>query len=269
MVKGLGDNPIWQRLTRERSRVSLRGAIRIGIVLWLSSLGTGLYSFLANRGRWTPVNTLLLDVAWTITLLSPLAITAAAAILTARDGRSQLGQLARISLLPDSTLMQGYLFSTLYRSRLLLATFIGLSPILVIGMMQLHIRYRFATICYPGSSCNVSAVMTPPHVVGPLVSFACVIIGVMGLNWLGALLGVGLALLVRRAAEITIAFVGLVYAIGAALLVMVTARSVISLPYDNLLTVLAFVLPAWIPYSLAVLATRAVVRQFAATPILA
>src|SRR4026209_2752246 len=110
MVKDLAENPIWQRLTRGRHRQSLWGMIRIVVILLALSLAISLYSFLVDRGRWTPLYTLMFDVAWAVTLLSPLAITATAAILTARDGRSQMGQLARISPLPQATLMQGYLF---------------------------------------------------------------------------------------------------------------------------------------------------------------
>lgn len=269
MVRKLADNPIWQRLTGGRHHPSLRVTICMAVALLALSFATGLYLFLVDRGRWSPLYTLVFDVAWAVTLLSPLAITATAAILTTRDGRSQLGQLMRITLIPGATLMQGYLYSTLYRLRLLLAVYIGLSPLLVIGMMQVHIRYRFATICYPGSSCNVAAVLTPPHVAGPLIAFTGVVIAVLGLTWLGAVLGVGLALWARRVTEIALGLAALVYALGAGLLAAMLLRDAAALPYDNFRTVLAFVAPALIPYALAPITARLVVRRFAATPILA
>jgi len=269
MLKGLGDNPIMQRLVRGRRGPSLRNSIRITLALLVSSFATGLYSFVMDRGRWTPFHTFMFDVAWATTLLLPLVIMVTAAIQTARDGRSQLGQLVRISPLPNTTHLQGYLFSTLHQLRLLLAAYVGLSPFLITGMMQTHIRYRFATICYPGSSCNVNAVMTPAHVAGPLIAFAGVVIAVMGINWLGAVLGVGLALWARRATEIAVGLVALVYSLGVGLLVAMMFRDAAALPYDSIPTVLAFVAPAWIPYALAPTAARLVVRQFAMTPVLA
>src|SRR5258705_935103 len=258
MVKDLADNPIWQRLTRGWHRPSLWGMICIAVVLLALSLAIGLYSFLVDRGRWTPLYTLMFDVAWAVTLLSPLAITMTAAILTARDGRSEIGQLVRISLLSHAALMQGYLFSAFHRLRLLLTVYVGLSPLLVIGMMQIHISYRFATICYPGSSCGIDSVMAPPHIAGPLIAYAGVIIAVLGLNWLGAVLGVGLALLARRATETVIGLAALVYVLGAGLLVTVLARDAAALPYNSIQTILAFVAPSWIPYALAPTTARLV-----------
>jgi hypothetical protein len=261
MIGELADNPILTRLVEHSRWPSLRVTARLASGLALISLSISLYSYLLGRGRWTAINSLLLGMAWAATLLSPMVVTATALTLTSREARSQKGQLIRLTALPERTMAQGYIFSTLFRLRLLLMADVGLWPILIIGMLQLHIRYRFATVCYPGSSCGIEAVMRPPHVSGPLIVFTGVAIGVFGLNLLGAALGVWLGLWVGRAAEIITGVLVLVCLLGTALTGMMLYQDATALPYDDPWTILAFVLPIWIPYALSPVIMRLAARQ--------
>jgi len=259
-------NPfISQTLLRSRWP-SPRATVAIAMGIFLLSMAVSLTSFLVYRGQWTVANTVLLDTAWAVALLAPTVSAVTAIFLTAREARSDQGQLVRLSRLPESVLARGYVFLALFRLRLIMAALVGLSPLLVVGMTQLHIRYRFATICYPGSSCSVQAVMSTPHIVGPLAIFGSVVIALGGLSLCGTALGVWIGLQPRKSAEFAASAIGPIGFGLAGLAAIVLARNAVYLRYDNLPTILAFVAPIWIPYALTGIAWRLTIRRLRAHP---
>ena len=60
----------------------------------------------------------------------------------------------------------------------------------------------------------------------------------------------------------------LIGATSGYLIAAVIARDAAAMPYDNATTVLAFVAPIWIPFALAPVVTRVVVRRLAAAAVI-
>jgi hypothetical protein len=125
-------NPIFQRLTRHTyAPFSLREAV------WLAGVGV-LVLIVSLIG---PVST---DIAGTLSGLSRLAAglvypavalfgAMMAASITGRDASTDLYQLMRQTPVVSTDIVWGYIFTTLYRLRALLALMIALLPALLFG----------------------------------------------------------------------------------------------------------------------------------------
>ena len=210
-------NPAFARLTRDCKWPSGRAALWVGfvvgvVVLFLTSQSALRMKTLALG----PLSTILLIAAWAVTLLTSPITAVVATILTSRDVHSGSHELVRLTMLPEAAMVQGYVFATLYRVRLLIALTIGLMPALAVGMFQVGLALSIIFSSYYSLQ-GIPAYPVEPLDAGMMemsLVFTIMTIGLWGMNLLAAATGVGLALCLRG---------NIIANIGAPLFVLVTA----------------------------------------------
>lgn len=161
------DNPLVPRLIGRSGWPSPRGAVWLAIGLALAILAFTVKELMS----WYPPSAtlrFLLLTSFGLDALTPVAISLMAVMITVRDVSSEEFQLLNATLLSDEDFVQSYVFATLYRARFLLILMAGLMPVPIVELAWFY----------------------PISILGVL-PFS---IGMWGVVWLAAALGVGLAL---------------------------------------------------------------------------
>ncbi len=206
-------NPLVERLTRRGKWPSGRAALWLAFGLGLASLAVATWETLRMESDQPGLaSMILLALAWLLTILTPPITAVFATILVSRDARSETYDLLHVTTLSEAALVRGYVFAALHRVRVLLALIVGLMPALAVGMVQVGIAvavifYSIMLYPYPGyqdGPYGASPGLDPVHVTGPALACMAIAIGLWGLNWPAAALGVGLALRWRESAVVTI-----------------------------------------------------------------
>ncbi len=196
-------NPLMERLARRGRWPSVRAALWLAFGLGLAGLAVTTRATLRMESDQLDLSsTILLALAWLVTILSPPITSVVATILVSRDASSEMYELLRLATLSEAVLVKGYVFAALHRVRVLLALVVGLMPALAVGMVQVGILV--AVILYSimldyyayfqDELYRISSGIDPACVTVPALACMAIAIGLWGLNWPAAALGVGLAL---------------------------------------------------------------------------
>ncbi len=230
-------NPLVERLTRRGRWPSVRAALWLAFGLGLAGLAVTTWETLRMESdKLGAFSTILLALAWLVTILSPPITSVVAIILVSRDASSEMYKLLRLTTLSEAMLVKGYVFAALHRVRVLLALVVGLMPALAVGMVQVSILITviFYSIMlnyyayFQDELYRISSGIDPACVTVPSLACMAIVIGLWGLNWPAAALGVGLALRWRGRVIVTI--------IAPLVTLLVTLLVAISLPVFVLLT---------------------------------
>jgi hypothetical protein len=223
----ISHNPILDRLMRRSAGPSLWVTAALGALTALSSYAISREATLyfepviaalvglRRTGLFFPLNTLalLLDSAgrdpfeallmivllapWPLAILTPALAALTGASLAARDLRDGQLALIRLSGLRPAARVGGYVWGTLYRLRAWIALSAVLIPALVYSLLLMWVVKIGAWIVRSGTLVRVpfQAWMIPDVGLVPLtLSFLALALGLWGLTWLEAALGVSLAL---------------------------------------------------------------------------
>jgi len=269
-------NPLVERLTRRGRWPSVRAALWLAFGLGLAGLAvTTLATLRMESDQLDLSSTILLALAWLVTILSPPITSIVAIILVSRDASSEMYELLHLTTLSEAVLVKGYVFATLHRVRVLLALLVGLMPALAVGMVQVSI---LVAVIFYSMMLNYSAYLQdelyrissgidPAYVTGPALACMAIAIGLWGLNWPAAALGVGLALRWRGRVIVTIIapmvtlLVTLLIAISLSVLVMLLtsddmSRSYWGQPYYGAIMLAISLFALLAPYALGAGMTR-------------
>jgi hypothetical protein len=179
-----------------------------------------------------------------IQLLCASLIAASAALQTARDARTEQYQLLRLTNIADIGVVKSYIVAALYRWWMLLIVGIGLLPALLLCQVEMHrlalVRDGLQSPCvgpliaclghYRGvaAQANAAALTQRP---GWVLIFAGVAIGLLGINFLAAAVGVGSAFRSRDVMPPAVsALVAWLALIGLAGVTINMLRSISSIP---------------------------------------
>ena len=226
-------NPVVARLTRRGKWPSARAALWLAFGLGLASLAITTWETLhMESDKLGTFSTVLLVLVLLVTILSPPITAVVATILASRDVRNEMHELLRVTTLSEATLVKGYVFAALHRMRILLMLVVGLMPALAVGMVQVGILVSviFYSMMLPPPPYSLDGTYgSPPgidsaDVTGPALASIAFSIGLWGLHWLAAALGVGLALRWGGSTMVTIIapMAMLLIAIGLPVLVLLT-----------------------------------------------
>jgi hypothetical protein len=233
---------------------ALSGSGRTGPFFPLNTL-----ALLLDSARRDPLDALLMVVLlapWPVAILTPAVAAFSGASLAARDVWNGQLDLIRLSGLRPAVRLGGYVWGTLYRLRVWIALSAGLMPALVYSLLLMWVVKIGTWIIRSGTLIRVpfQEWMIPDVGLIPLMlAFIALALGLWGLIWLGAALGVGLALWWCSAR----------WAALGALLVMLTYLAVVTVLTVALL-MSPVIPPQWwvavlvllFPYLLALAATR-------------
>lgn len=228
-------NPLVIRFTRRSRWPSIRAAFWLTFGLGVTSLVVATRATLHLREAYFELLTLgLLLISLAMTLLTPSLVALVAVALTGRDVRSDLHDLLCTTPLSEAALVQGYIFGVLHRLRVLLVVVVGMMPAFVVGMFQFQLdlvysgiflslpHYAVAQNYYDrfhhySEACTFILIRNTLLILGT-------VIGMWGMNGVGAALGVGVALRWRKSAVAALAAVltalGMLLATAALLVVM-------------------------------------------------
>jgi len=231
-------NPLVERLARRGRWPSVRAALWLAFGLGLAGLAVATRATLRMESDQLDISsTILLALAWLVTILSPPVTAVVATILVSRDASSEMYELLRLATLSEAVLVKGHVFAALHRVRALLALVVGLMPALVVGMVQVSILVAvifysimldYSVYLQEDELYRISSGIDPAYVTGQALACMAIAIGLWGLNWPAAALGVGLALRWRGRVTVTI--------IAPMVTLLVTLLIAISLPVFVLLT---------------------------------
>lgn len=152
----------------------------------------------------------LLILAGLVTILGPAGTALLAGVITGRDAQDRTHTLVTgLTPLTGADLVGGYRAAVLFKSRAWLIFSAGLLPLPVLGMIA--IRYietvlTFATLRFAGFQiviCQPQMARVCIHresldLTWQSLTFLALALGLWGLNWLAAEIGIGLALWLRR-----------------------------------------------------------------------
>ena len=224
-------NPLVERLARRGRWPSVRAALCLVFGLGLASLAVTTWATLRMESVQLDLSsTILLALAWLLTILTPPITSVVAIILVSHDASSEMYELLHLTTLSEAMLVKGYIFAALHRVRALLALVVGLMPALVVGMVQVSILVAVIfhsimldySVYLQDELYRISSGIDPAYVTGPALACMAITIGLWGLNWPAAALGVGLALRWRGRVIVTI--------IAPMVTLLVTLLIAISLP---------------------------------------
>ena len=231
-------NPLVERLTRRGRWPSVRAALWLAFGLGLAGLAVTTRATLRMESVQPDLSsTILLALVWLVTILSPPITSVVAIILVSRDASSEMYELLRLTTLSKAVLVKGYVFAALHRVRVLLALVVGLMPALTVGMLQVSILVAvifysimldYSVYLQEDELYRISSGIDPAYMTGQSLACMAIAIGLWGLNWPAAALGVGLALRWRGRVIVTI--------IAPMVTLLVTLLIAISLPVFVLLT---------------------------------
>jgi len=235
-------NPVVARLTQRGKWPSARAALWLAFGLGLASLAITTWETLRMESIQLGLSsTILLALAWLVTILSPPITSIVAAILVSRDASSEMYKLLRLTTLSEAVLVKGYVFAALHRVRALLALVVGLMPALAVGMVQVSIlvAVTFYSIMlgysayFQDEMYRISSGIDPAYVTVPALACMAVAIGLWVLNWPAAALGVGLALRWRGRVIVTI-IAPMVTLLVTTLLIAISLPVLMLLPSDDM-----------------------------------
>ncbi len=226
-------NPVAARLTPRGTWPSARVALWLALGLGLAGLAISTLETLRMRSEELgSFSVILLLMGLLVTILTPPIVAGVAVVLTSRDLHSGTYELMHVTTLSETTLVQGYVFAALHRVRFLLALVVGLMPALAVGMVQVGIAVAvifYSIMVHPDPGYQygpygTSPGLDPAHITGPALACMAIVVGLWGLNWQAAALGVGLSLRWRGSIMAIIAapMITLLIAIGLPVLVLLT-----------------------------------------------
>lgn len=190
-------NPLLSRLTSKPTRLTARGAFWLAFGLGLAGLIFSSLRFLNARASsdgllFLPIGFLL------ISALTPPILALLAAIFTARHTQGGAYELLKATNISNAEIVQGSLYAALYRMRALLVVGVGAMPAMVIGMFDLNLRVAiiFCTIMASPYMNDMQRALSNCKLPAPDTGllWLSITLGLWGCGWLGAALGVALAL---------------------------------------------------------------------------
>ena len=215
MITFLRRNPVIAWFIRRKARPSIPLTLALGVGSWIVSAVLMLAAFQRDPASMPLPNQLLLWATFGMTLVSLSVAVSSAVMPTISDVRSGRRQLLQMTNLSDEMLVHSYIFTALYRLRVLLALVVGLSPALMIGWAHRLTVLNIAHLC----SLNIRPCNSIPPEIGPvqvgvmLALSAVVTIITVGLNMMSASFGVWMALRwqhIAPAVAFSLAIMGLV-----------------------------------------------------------
>jgi WD40-like Beta Propeller Repeat len=228
-----------------------RDAVRLGIAIGVPGLVLGSLAFLYTDGTALLLFTL---GYWFVAALLPGVIAVVAAISAARNVRSLEPEPSTQTDMAGYRIAHGYFMDTLYRFRLALAVLGGLMPGVLIAMLNVAVQTDVVilriSVCYPGEPCSrLIPIPSMADTTHTSLLMAAALVGMWGLNILGASVGLCLGLWWKRSG---IAAAGALVGMGAVIvLIGVVSFSINS--EDSWRTNLLMLTFAVSPYILSVL----------------
>ena len=216
-------NPLVVRLVGKSNWLSLRACFWLAFGLGITGLILSAWMFLngyesvnlwagmrtSGAQRWVFVMDTFLPRGLTLaplvfTLLAPIVVVFFAITMTTRDVSSNTYVLMCLTSIPNRDVVSGYIYTAFYRARLLIALAVGLMPVWVVSLLEYDVRVaaileasREADIRLPYFLFRFERLLEPPTIADILV-WLIAIIGLWGMNWLAASLGVAVALRQHR-----------------------------------------------------------------------
>ena len=174
---------------------------------------------------------ILATLAWPLAVLGPPIVAMTAAV---RTNRNAADPEFPVTQLAEKEVVQCYALAVLYRLRVLLAVIVGISPLLVMGMLSLAltglVSQIFVEPCISPFALSPSFNCYSPttlDVIGPLVEIGMVVMGMLALNVLASVIGVTLALWWRRSPKVA-AYLAMVVTLQGALFGIIIMLTVLS-----------------------------------------
>jgi hypothetical protein len=186
-------NPIIQRTFEYPSNYTMRQLLWGTVVAaWMLGAVGGV---LILHGYYSLVNFLWL-VTWGTTVLSPVVMAGVAAQFMVREIQTGEFELLYLTTMADDKLIWGYIISTMYRMRWLIAVMVAIMPLLVICTFYVLIWLNaIVTNISPYIQSN------PPsqtEILLPTLAFMLLVIGMWEAAVLGTATGISFALRYRR-----------------------------------------------------------------------
>jgi hypothetical protein len=190
--RGPDANPLIIQLKRQPTRLSLRATLWLAFGLGMIGLAaaTGI-TFYTSASDLSSAERIVTVSGWALYLAAPFITAVGAAAGTRRAVRVDHYEVIWLTPLSNITLVRAHAFAALYRVRYMLAALVTLMPFLVVEVfhaevvLQAHLHYYMAQ---------------PPTYwdgVGAALLALFVAVGLWGLIFLGAAIGVRMALLGR------------------------------------------------------------------------
>lgn len=193
--------PIITRLANLNARPSLNATLLIAAMVFVVSLAISaayLYAItLAPTAQFVTgaiirqLSLIVMVSASAFLLLMPAVVAGLAALLTARDVRSESFSLLRLTSISGQALFQAYVMSTLDRLRVLLAIAFGMIPLYAMLLAPVSLLIMVM----------VSAMQTPMlmewDITVRLIYYALIGVGLWGMSLFAAVMGVNVGLRAR------------------------------------------------------------------------
>jgi hypothetical protein len=193
-------NPLIVQLKRQPTRLSLRAtlwlAFGLGMIGLITATGITVY---ASASDLSSAERIVTISGWTLYLAAPFITAVGAAAGTRRAVRVDHYEVIWLTPLPNTTLVRAHAFAALYRVRYLLAALVALMPFLVVEVFHAELVLQAHLYYYAPQ---------PPTYwdgVGSALLALYVALGLWGLIFLGAAIGVHMALLSRDAGMAVVA----------------------------------------------------------------
>lgn len=179
-------NPLVMNFTR-RHKFSV---IRLPLIFLLATLILIVsIHFVLRESQWL---TLLMLISGLLLLIAPPLTAGVAASHTVRRVTEREYELLVLTTLTNRTLARGHLWAALAKMQSVMGLTIGLVPALIVGFVATYIEARrFYDYSYGQM---LDPVYKEVETNGPTIVAVGLAIGLVGMNWLGASLGVGLGL---------------------------------------------------------------------------
>jgi hypothetical protein len=189
---GPDTNPLMAQLKRQPSRLSLRAllwlAFGLGILGLAAATGITVY---ASASDLSTAERIVTVSGWAFYLAAPFITAAGAASGTRRAVRVDHYEVIWLTPLSNTTLVRAHVFAALYRARYMLGGLVALMPFLIVEVFHAQVALQAHLYFYAPD---------PPTYwegVVPALLALVVVMGLWGLVFLGAAIGVRMALLRR------------------------------------------------------------------------
>jgi hypothetical protein len=201
---GPDGNPLIVQLKRQPTRLSLRALLWLAFGLGMLGLAGATASTLYAPGsRLSGAEQTVFVAGWAAYLAAPFITAAGAAWGTRRAVRVDHYEVIWLTPLSNIALVRAHVFAALYRVRTMLGGLIALMPFLVVEVFHTELVLQARLYYYAPQ---------PPTYwdgVGSALLALCVAVGLWGLVFLGAAIGVRTALLGRDAGMAVVASLAL------------------------------------------------------------